>query len=266
MDSIHLAEDPYLSINGEGTMIGLPVIFVRTQGCKVGCSWCDSKYTWSKKTDSSKVWSYEELCKKLKEIGSEYPIWWTGGEPLEHWDEIKGYYDWIYQSDEDTIHSTVLITAVPEYIESVMNYVGKLVIDVKLKSAGIKYDQLSIVDKYLKRVNDFNDENEISRYLPYQVELKMVVAPYDLDEAISVIERYPDVNITLQPIYWDEFQFKSAQESIEKERFKMLASSPEGLSMAEWYDIVIPRVKGYDNVRMLPQLHKWIWPNMQRGI
>ncbi|OCH26320.1 7-carboxy-7-deazaguanine synthase QueE [Aliivibrio fischeri] len=43
------------TIQGEGTFTGVPSIFLRLQGCPVGCSWCDTKQTWdvelSDKTD-----------------------------------------------------------------------------------------------------------------------------------------------------------------------------------------------------------------------
>ncbi|WP_367682381.1 hypothetical protein [Buchnera aphidicola] len=35
------------TIQGEGYYIGTPSIFIRFQGCPVGCIWCDTKYTWS---------------------------------------------------------------------------------------------------------------------------------------------------------------------------------------------------------------------------
>jgi len=41
-----LAEIPYTSIQGEGRFVGIPMTYVRTQGCNVSCSWCDSYYTW----------------------------------------------------------------------------------------------------------------------------------------------------------------------------------------------------------------------------
>jgi 7-carboxy-7-deazaguanine synthase len=35
------------TVQGEGHFTGYPVIFIRLQGCDVGCSWCDTKQTWS---------------------------------------------------------------------------------------------------------------------------------------------------------------------------------------------------------------------------
>jgi 7-carboxy-7-deazaguanine synthase len=34
------------TIQGEATWTGTPSIFVRLQGCPVGCPWCDTKHTW----------------------------------------------------------------------------------------------------------------------------------------------------------------------------------------------------------------------------
>lgn len=35
------------TIQGEATFTGMPAMFVRLQGCVVGCPWCDTKHTWS---------------------------------------------------------------------------------------------------------------------------------------------------------------------------------------------------------------------------
>jgi len=34
------------TIQGEGAFTGQPSIFIRLQGCPVGCAWCDTKHTW----------------------------------------------------------------------------------------------------------------------------------------------------------------------------------------------------------------------------
>lgn len=35
------------TIQGEATFTGTPAVFVRLQGCAVGCPWCDTKHTWA---------------------------------------------------------------------------------------------------------------------------------------------------------------------------------------------------------------------------
>jgi 7-carboxy-7-deazaguanine synthase len=70
----------FYSIQGEGVTAGLPAVFVRLQGCSVGCSWCDTKYSWDPEAGSA-----VELAALVEEV-SAYPCRRavvTGGEPLE---------------------------------------------------------------------------------------------------------------------------------------------------------------------------------------
>lgn len=41
-----LVNEIFETIQGEGSYTGTPSIFVRLQGCPVGCPWCDTKHTW----------------------------------------------------------------------------------------------------------------------------------------------------------------------------------------------------------------------------
>ncbi len=41
----------FQTLQGEGFYTGVPAIFIRLQGCPVGCSWCDTKHTWDKLAD-----------------------------------------------------------------------------------------------------------------------------------------------------------------------------------------------------------------------
>ncbi len=34
------------TLQGEGVYTGVPAVFLRLQGCPVGCSWCDTRHTW----------------------------------------------------------------------------------------------------------------------------------------------------------------------------------------------------------------------------
>ena len=38
--------EEFYSVQGEGANTGVLQYFVRTQGCAVGCYFCDTKYTW----------------------------------------------------------------------------------------------------------------------------------------------------------------------------------------------------------------------------
>jgi len=69
----------YASIQGEGLLVGLPVIFVRFQGCNLRCPWCDQPSALPFLRDHSVP--IDRLLAHL----SEYPIKHivlTGGEPL----------------------------------------------------------------------------------------------------------------------------------------------------------------------------------------
>ncbi|MCL1124246.1 7-carboxy-7-deazaguanine synthase QueE [Shewanella surugensis] len=74
------------TIQGEGTHTGVPAIFVRLQGCPVGCAWCDTKQTWEV-LDENKV-SAEQVIQVDGTIGR-----WADHTPqsLIHAFEQKGF-------------------------------------------------------------------------------------------------------------------------------------------------------------------------------
>jgi 7-carboxy-7-deazaguanine synthase len=41
-----LVNEIFETIQGEGSFTGTPSVFVRLQGCPVGCPWCDTQHTW----------------------------------------------------------------------------------------------------------------------------------------------------------------------------------------------------------------------------
>ena len=48
---MYKVNEVFETIQGEGSYTGAPAIFIRLQGCPVGCSWCDTKHTWDIKDE-----------------------------------------------------------------------------------------------------------------------------------------------------------------------------------------------------------------------
>jgi organic radical activating enzyme len=68
------------SIQGEGATAGVPSVFVRLQGCSVGCRWCDTKYSWD--GDAGRAVTLPALMDEVRGHGCRRVVV-TGGEPLE---------------------------------------------------------------------------------------------------------------------------------------------------------------------------------------
>ncbi|MCJ7697691.1 MAG: 7-carboxy-7-deazaguanine synthase QueE [Thermoplasmata archaeon] len=74
----------FYSIQGEGTLIGVPSIFLRLTGCNLRCSFCDTTYAYEQGTEMS----IQEILGEIKKFACTY-ICLTGGEPLLQKDTPK---------------------------------------------------------------------------------------------------------------------------------------------------------------------------------
>src|SRR5713226_7503377 len=71
----------FASVQGEGVSVGTPSVFVRLQGCSVGCVWCDTKYSWA--ASGGYETTLDALVAQIASLNVENVVI-TGGEPLEH--------------------------------------------------------------------------------------------------------------------------------------------------------------------------------------
>ena len=71
----------FVSVQGEGVSVGTPSIFVRLQGCSVGCGWCDTKYSWA--AGGGHETTLDTLLAQIASLDVENVVV-SGGEPLEH--------------------------------------------------------------------------------------------------------------------------------------------------------------------------------------
>jgi len=67
----------FYSLQGEGVLMGTPTTFVRTVGCNLDCTWCDTKYARQGGKDMTADEVFEEVERKDVPFVSL-----TGGEPL----------------------------------------------------------------------------------------------------------------------------------------------------------------------------------------
>lgn len=71
----------FLSIQGEGNYLGLPCIFVRTQGCNLHCPFCDTKDTWKGGIEDKDVDTVFGDINRIYNANKVNLVVITGGEP-----------------------------------------------------------------------------------------------------------------------------------------------------------------------------------------
>lgn len=74
----------FYSIQGESTRAGLPTVFVRTSGCHLRCTYCDTKYAYYEGLELT----LDEILKKVEDFNCLH-VCLTGGEPLLQKDSLQ---------------------------------------------------------------------------------------------------------------------------------------------------------------------------------
>jgi 7-carboxy-7-deazaguanine synthase len=171
----------FFSIQGEGPTAGLPAVFIRLQGCSVGCRWCDTKYSWD--PAAGRAVDLDELMSQAR----SYPcrrVVITGGEPLESsllFPLVSALQNERFEIEVET--SGTVEPPLRSGREIQWN------VSVKLAASGVEEG---------RRINSA----AIRRFLEYHAWWKFVVAgDEDLAEALRLAERFalPRERILLQP-------------------------------------------------------------------
>ncbi|HEV08783.1 MAG TPA: 7-carboxy-7-deazaguanine synthase QueE, partial [Sulfurihydrogenibium azorense] len=69
----------FRTVEGEGRWVGLPVVFIRLEGCNLRCSWCDTTYSYDGKSYTVK--NLYDILSQVKQYNLKR-VCITGGEPF----------------------------------------------------------------------------------------------------------------------------------------------------------------------------------------
>ena len=78
----------FYSIQGEGILAGVPSVFMRTSGCNLRCTWCDTPYTsWKPEGDDL---SLDNILADVRAERASHVVV-TGGEPMIQPEIVRAY-------------------------------------------------------------------------------------------------------------------------------------------------------------------------------
>ena len=165
----------FRSIQGEGLQMGLPTVFVRTVGCNLRCSWCDTGYSF----EGGSEMALEDI---VAEVGDCPRVCLTGGEPMLQPDApelIRMLVESGRQVDLET-NGSVDLSSVPD------SPLVLISMDVKCPSSGMASHMLL---------------DNVARLGPKD-QLKFVIADEaDLDFAVAFVKEHrPDTNVIFGPV------------------------------------------------------------------
>jgi len=168
----------FYSLQGEGKWTGLPNIFVRTTGCNLRCSFCDTKYAYK----DGKEMSINEIVKQINKYKCKY-ICITGGEPLLQ-NETVDIIDALLKRN----YKICLETNGSISIKKLSNKKSLMIsLDIKCPSSNM-HDKT-----YLKNIS----------YLRMDDQLKFVIKDKDdYNYAKKIVNKYkPSCTVFFQPVW-----------------------------------------------------------------
>lgn len=165
------------SVQGEGLMIGVPSVFVRTSGCNLRCRWCDTPYaSWNPEGETMEI---DAIMKRIRGYNCRHVVL-TGGEPMV----AAGIHDLAAALRAEGMHITIETAAtVSPHVDGV----------------GIACDLASLSPKLANSTPDeslagpWRDRHEATRLNPGVIRQWLEAGPAQLKFVVSNVEDLPEI-------------------------------------------------------------------------
>ncbi|OXM15163.1 7-carboxy-7-deazaguanine synthase QueE [Paenibacillus herberti] len=263
------------TVQGEGMVIGVKTMFVRTAGCDYSCSWCDSAFTWDGSAKDDIRWlEPQEIIDELTALsGGSWPghVTLSGGNPalLPQLGELisqlqaggsavaletqgSRWQDWFLDIDELTLSPKPPSSGMETDWAQLESIVERLVQAGRIPSLKVVVMESKVgAEAAAEHANQPADGDSQATKKPEPAEAGSGWS--DLEFAKEVHRRFPAIPMFLQAgnDQLDEPDSAALREHLAA-RYERLID--EVMSDPEWR-----------RVRILPQLHAWLWGN-KRGV
>jgi len=238
MSKIPLLEIFGPTVQGEGMAIGQKTMFIRTAGCDYSCSWCDSSFTWDGSEKENINWmTAEDVWKSLVELGGDTfsHITISGGNPA-----LLPSLGPIVDFLKDKQMTLALETQGSKW-QTWLPLIDEVTLSPKPPSSGMTTD-FDVLTSIIQQLEDHP-----------KTCLKVVIFDEkDLSFAETVHQKFPQIPFFLQV---GNSWLNADDESLLQHM----------LNRYEWLIDEAMKSKVFKNVKVLPQLHAFVWGN-KRGV
>ena len=225
----------FSSLSGEGSTSGIPATFVRVSGCNLRCEYCDTKYSYNEEFESMKG---EDVLQKVKSYKNKIVVC-TGGEPLLEKDNARLLPLMLSKEGFDVYIETNGSVCLYEEEELEFGNREKLhyVVDVKCPASC-----MSKFDKLEENCEKLCDGDEIKCVIATREDFEF--CKWKIEKNLEKFKN-KKINIILSPVFG-------------KIELDVLANYVH--EMKELFQ------ETQVTVKLGIQLHKLIWPNIEKGV
>ena len=233
MISKNLINCIYRATEGEGVFIGRPQIFVRYQGCSVGCVNCDSKETWDFSED--KAMELEDILEQIHSEGFDGKIKnvsITGGDPLHpgHVPHVLG----LVKALKERGYYVNIEAAGTRVVDELFSLVDYISFDYKTPSTGVR----TPLNNIFKMAKNYGHKMQLKAVISDRVDFEANLKVYQ--EAVKETEGSIIFPWVLTPCYYPT----------------------EAFPMQRFQDVIAWNEEIGGIFRVIGQQHKWIFgPN-----